>query len=332
MGQGGSNLAFFHKQAFFIGLGALALFFFSFLDYRFWRNSAFYFYLLVLALLAAVLFFGSAVRGTRGWFEIGGFGIQPAEAAKFVLIIALARYFSQLGQRRTVKQFLVGGAIFLPLFALILAQPDFGSAMVLLLLWVFMLMIVGFGKRYLAVIALFSLLFLALSWSFYFAPYQKQRIKTFLNPSFNPLDQGYNVAQAIIAVGAGRLFGRGVGFGSQSQLKFLPEAHNDFIFAVIAEELGFLGVGLVMLFFAVFFFRCLAYLRQSKDRFGVYLVAGALSLIFMQMFINIGMNIGLLPVVGISLPFVSYGGSALLVNMIIVGIIESAIIRAKIKY
>ncbi len=331
LGQGGANMAFFHKQTIFIVLGILLLFILSFLDYHLWRNSAIYFYLFNIVLLVAVLFFGQTVRGTRGWFEIGGFGIQPVELVKFGLIIFLARYFSQT-EERSLKQFLLSGLGFFILFGLVLAQPDFGSAMILFLTWIFMLIVAGFSWRYFVVIAVLGVLLLASGWLFYFAPYQKQRIKTFFNPSFDPLNQGYNVAQAIIAIGAGRLHGRGVGFGSQTQLKFLPEAHNDFIFAVIAEELGFLGVSLVILFFSVFFIRCLFYLRRSKDRFGAYFVAGAASLIFIQMFINMSMNIGLLPVVGISLPFISYGGSALLVNMVMAGVIESVIIRSKIKY
>jgi rod shape determining protein RodA len=155
---------------------------------------------------------------------------------------------------------------------------------------------------------------------------------TFFQPSYDPLDQGYNVAQAIIAVGAGGMTGRGIGFGSQSQLKFLPESQTDFIFAVIAEELGFLGVSLVVILFATFFMRALVKLRHINNDFGIYFVLGALSLIFVEMFVNIGMNIGLLPVVGISLPFVSYGGSGLVSSLAIVGIIESIMIRTKINY
>jgi rod shape determining protein RodA len=139
------------------------------------------------------------------------------------------------------------------------------------------------------------------------------------------------VAQAIIAIGAGGLFGRGIGFGSQSQLKFLPESQNDFIFAVISEELGFFGVFLVIMFFALFFFRCLKSLKKINNDFGIFFILGAVSLIFVEMFVNIGMNIGILPVVGISLPFVSYGGSAMIANMIMVGVIESMIIRSKIR-
>ena len=170
------------------------------------------------------------------------------------------------------------------------------------------------------------------SWAFLFKDYQKQRLITFLNPAYDQLDQGYNRNQAIIAVGAGRIMGRGIGFGSQSQLKFLPESQNDFIFAVIAEELGFLGVCLVLLFFAVFFYRMLISLKKINNDFGIYFIIGTTALIFIEMFINIGMNIGILPVIGISLPFLSYGGSAIVSSLMLVGVAESIIIKSKMKY
>jgi len=171
-----------------------------------------------------------------------------------------------------------------------------------------------------------------IGWFFFFADYQKDRIVTFLDPRANSLTQGYNITQAMIAVGSGRMIGRGIGFGSQSQLKFLPEAQNDFIFAVIAEELGFLGITLVIIFFAIFFFRLIKGIRSAPNDYGVYFLLGVITLIFIEMFINIGMNIGILPVIGISLPFLSYGGSAIVSSLILVGIAESIIIRSKLKY
>jgi rod shape determining protein RodA len=213
-----------------------------------------------------------------------------------------------------------------------LAQPDFGSALILFFVWLAMIIMAGFNKKYLAVILLIILVLGAFSWLFYFKPYQKERLLTFLNPSFEPLSQGYNVAQAIIAVGSGGLWGRGIGFGSQSQLKFLPESQNDFIFGVISEELGFLGVILVFLFFGIFFYRLLVNIKKINNDFGIFFILGVMSLIFIEMFINIGMNIGVLPVIGISLPFLSYGGSAMLANLIMVGIVENIIIKSKLNY
>ena len=155
---------------------------------------------------------------------------------------------------------------------------------------------------------------------------------TFINPHADSLNRGYNATQAMIAVGSGGMIGRGVGFGSQSQLKFLPEAQTDFIFAVICEELGFLGVGLIFLFFGIIFYRCLAVTRRINNDFGIFIILGGVGLIFLEMFINISMNIGILPIVGIALPFISYGGSSIITSMIMIGIIENIIIKSKINY
>lgn len=333
LGQETVSLLNFKKQIFFIGAGILLLFILSFLDYHFLRNSSNYLYLLGIIVLIIVLVFGKTVRGTRGWFYFGSFNFQPVEFIKIILIIFLARFFSALAiQIRPWKHLILSGLGSLLFIILILIQPDFGSALILLLIWLVMVVIAGFNKKHFLVTALILLTVLSGLWLFSFRDYQKQRVFTFLNPSFDSLNQGYNVAQAIIAVGAGQLTGRGIGFGSQSQLKFLPEAQNDFIFAIISEELGFLGVLLVVLFFAIFFYRCLSSLKKVNNDFGIFFILGAMGLIFMEMFINIGMNIGILPVIGISLPFVSYGGSAILSAFVLVGIIESIIIRSKINY
>jgi rod shape determining protein RodA len=195
-----------------------------------------------------------------------------------------------------------------------------------------MIIAAGFKKKYLIIIGLILVLAFGGGWLFYFKQYQKERILTFFNPTFEPLDQGYNITEAIIAVGSGGLTGRGVGFGSQSQLKFLPESSNDFIFAVIAEELGFLGVTLVITFFAALFYRLLSAIKKLNDDFAIFFFIGVITLIFIEMFTNIGMNIGLLPVVGIALPFMSAGGSAIMATLMLIGVAESIIIRSKIKY
>jgi rod shape determining protein RodA len=231
-----------------------------------------------------------------------------------------------------LKNFIVSFLLLLVFAGLIMAQPDFGSAMILILLWLAMLFFSGYSRKYLIIMFLVGLIFAAAGWLFYLKPYQKERIMTFARPERVSLEEGYNVNQAMIAVGSGRFIGRGIGFGSQSQLRFLPESQNDFIFAVIAEELGLLGVALVLTFFSVFFYRSAIIIKRLKDDAGIFFILGAASLIFIEMFINIGMNIGLLPVVGISLPFISYGGSALVSSLILVGIMESIIIRSKINY
>jgi rod shape determining protein RodA len=300
------------------------------LDYHFWRSFNRYLYIAGLIILVAVLLFGQNINGTKGWFNIFGLGIQPVEFVKIILIIFLARIFSNSAfKTRPLKYFLLSGAATFGLILLVLAQPDFGSALLLAAVWIFMLLVSGFKRRYFIAIFLGGVIVFAGSWLFLFKDYQKERVLTFINPSYNSLEEGYNIHQATIAIGSGGLTGRGVGFGSQSQLKFLPEAHTDFIFSVVAEELGFLGILLVFFFYGVFFFRSLAALHKINDDFAILFLLGATALIFIEMFINIGMNIGILPVVGIALPFISYGGSSILANFIILGIIQNIIIKSK---
>jgi len=331
LGRGDAGLSNFKKQVFFSLAGLLLLFVISFFDYFNLHGLSMYFYGAAFFMLTGVLVFGNTVRGTTGWFDLGFFRLQPVEFAKVSLLVFLARYFSGSSIKlNPVKHILVSGAAVFVLIGLVLLQPDFGSALLLFALWAIMVYVAGFNKKYIAGIAVILILVFLSGWFFFFKDYQKQRIMTFVNPQENPLGEGYNVSQAIIAVGSGGLTGRGIGFGSQSQLKFLPEAQNDFIFAVIAEELGFLGVALVILFFAIIFIRLLLSASSISDDFGIFFIIGAMSLIFMEMFINIGMNIGLLPVVGISLPFVSYGGSAIISSMIIIGIVESVVARARL--
>ena len=333
LGQGNLDLINFYKQILFIVIGLVLLFTFSLIDYRFLKSLRRYLYGFGVLILGAVLVLGSSIRGTRGWFYIGGFGIQPVELIKIILLIFLAGYFADLATRvKTLRHFFVSALTAGFLIFLVLLQPDFGSALMLGIIWLIMVILAGFPKKYLLAVLGVSLIILALAWSFFFKDYQKQRVMTFLRPGENSLAEGYNISQAIIAVGSGSWHGKGVGFGSQSQLKFLPEAQNDFIFAVIAEELGFFGVSLVLLFFALFFGRCLVAIKRLPDDFSIYFVLGAAGLIFIQMFINIGMNIGMMPVVGLSLPFISYGGSSIFSLFILTGIIENIIIKSKINY
>jgi rod shape determining protein RodA len=333
LGQGDESLLNFKKQLVFAGIGFLLVFFTAFFDYRALKSYSAYFYTAGVVLLIAVLLFGETIRGTKGWINFGAFGLfQPVEIIKIILIITLSRIFaSRLLASSQLKYLSFSVFSVLIFFILVYFQPDFGSAMILVLIWFALLFSAGFDAKYYIIILFLLAMSGAAAWGGYLKDYQRQRITTFLNPSFDPLNQGYNIAQAIIAVGAGGVFGRGIGFGSQSQLKFLPESQNDFIFAVIGEELGFFGALLVIAFFGVFFYRIFYHVRRSKDPFASFILIGGACLIFIEMFINIGMNIGILPVVGISLPFVSYGGSALVSSLFLVGITESIIIRSEIK-
>lgn len=328
-----SDLTNFKKQVLFVVLGIAFLFFFAFFDYHNLRSFSNYFYVLGVLLLIFVLIFGTTISGTRGWFNIFGFGIQPVEFIKIVVVIFLAKYFSDVSIKISpLKHLILSGLGCFTLIVLILKQPDFGSAMLIFFLWSILIFFAGFKKKYIILLGLILIIIFISGWFMFFDDYQKNRIITFFNPGENSLVEGYNVEQATIAIGAGGLIGRGIGFGSQSQLKFLPESQTDFIFAVIAEELGFLGICLIICFFGVFFYRLLIAIKEINNDFGIYFILGVLSLIFIEMFINIGMNIGLVPVVGISLPFLSYGGSSIISSLIMVGIVESIIIRSKIKY
>ncbi len=333
LGQESVNLINFKKQLIFTALGLGLLFTFSTIDARFLKSASRYIYFLGIILLVLVLIFGSVSRGTRGWFDVAGLGIQPVEFVKIILIIFLANYFASLATRiKTVKHFILSGLSTLVFIGLVMLQPDFGSAVMLGAIWLIMLIAADFPKKYLISIILISTILFTFAWFFFFKPYQKLRIMTFIRPQESALESSWNVSQAIIAVGAGGLTGKGVGFGSQSQLKFLPEAQTDFIFAVLAEELGLLGVLLVLSFYSLFFYRCLRAIKTINNDFGIYFIIGSLGLIFIQMFINIGMNIGIIPVVGLPLPFVSYGGSSLLSLLIMVGIIENIIIKSKSRH
>lgn len=330
LGQSGADLLFFRKQAIFVFLGLGVYFAFAAIDYH--RVFSYYNYLYAggVLLLILVLIFGATINGTKGWFSLFGLGLQPVELVKLALLICLARYFSKSSVgSRPLRHLLISGGLALLCVLLVLAQPDFGSAALLFFIWLALVAAAGFEKKYLYYIALGLILSFAFAWQFVFKDYQRQRILTFVNPSSSQTQ--YNVKQAIIAVGAGRLTGRGLGFGSQSQLKFLPEANTDFIFAVIAEELGLIGVIVVIGAFAVMLYRILTVVPSVRNYFGALFLIGGAGLIFIQMFINIGMNMGILPVVGIPLPFVSYGGSALLVYMALTGIMQSIISRSTAK-
>jgi rod shape determining protein RodA len=333
LGKDLADLVNFQKQAFFILIGILALFIFSFIDYHFWINNNKYLYIFGALLLLAVLFFGHTIRGTKGWFGIQNLGIQPVEFIKIILLIFLATVFSVISFKIKPFNLFLKSGIFAGILAiLVLLQPDFGSAIIIFLVWLVFIVLAGFRKKYFFVLGIILFVAFLGAWFFGFQTYQKERILTFLNVNNDPLKQSYNINQAIIAIGSGGYMGRGLGFGSQSQLKFLPEAQTDFIFAVIAEELGFLGVLIIFILLGVIFWRLLVQVKKTKSDFAVFLILGSLGLIFIEMFINIGMNIGLLPIVGISLPFLSYGGSSIVSNFILFGIIENIIVNSKKNY
>lgn len=323
-----AGLIFFKKQLLTLGIGATTLLCLGMIQYNFFRVHAKLFYFLSLLLLAGVLLFGSTIRGMRGWFDFGLFSFQPVEAAKVALILILAYAVANFGRRFELTLFFFGtGLLALLPMMLVMLQPDFGSAVILGLVWLGIILLVGtrriFLFSFLAVMFTAAVLF----WFYVLQPYQKDRILIFINPARDPLGAGYNTSQALIAIGSGQVFGKGLGFGSQSQLRFLPEAQTDFIFSVIGEELGFAGVVALLILYGVMLWRLWRIAAQSDDDFISVSVCGMMIVFTGQLLINAGANLGLLPVTGVTLPFVSYGGSSLLMNLVLIGVAQSMVVR-----
>lgn len=322
----GAGLIYFKKQLISVSLGLVLLLGASMMQYAWFRSYAKLFYAFSLFLLVAVLVFGSNIRGTRGWFEFSGFSFQPVEVAKIGIILMLAYVVYHFGRRFERPLFFFGtGFITLIVIGITMLQPDLGSSVIIGTIWFGVMVLVGARRSFIIGLVGAAVIFSIASWFFFLQPYQKDRITTFVNPAHDPLGRGYNSIQAIIAVGAGGWSGRGLGFGSQSQLRFLPEAQTDFIFTVIAEELGFAGVVALLVLFSTLEWRLILITKQSDDDFVSVAVSGIAILFFVQFFINVGANIGILPITGVPLPFVSYGGSSLVVNLFLVGIAESMV-------
>ncbi|MDD5626631.1 MAG: rod shape-determining protein RodA [Patescibacteria group bacterium] len=322
--EGGANLAKIKVQIIAAGIGFFLLIGLSLIDYRFLKNYRFIVYILMLLLLIAVLFWGSTIRGSRSWFSLGPFRFQPSEMAKIFLIITLASFFADHQEHISrLKVLLISGFLTALPVSLIILEHDLGAAVILLVVWVGMLIVAGLKLKHILITLSVFILVSLVAWLFLLVPYQKSRIIAFFNPHADPLGVNYNLIQSMIAVGSGGIWGKGLGHGSQSQLKFLPEPHTDFIFAVTAEEFGFFGGFVVLVLFALLILRILKVGRLSLDKFGVFLASGVAILILSQVMINIGMNIGLVPVAGIALPLISYGGSALISFLISLGLIES---------
>ena len=311
---------------FFIG-GLLGCFLFASFDYTHIQRYSTPLYFGMLLVLLSVLVWGRTVNGTEGWINLGFARFQPVEAAKPVLIIFLASFISkkksELGE---LVRLTVSFVLSFILIGLVLKQPDLGSALVLTGIWGGMILIAGMRLKHIASLCIIAVIVTVTSWSF-LAPYQRDRILTFIEPEIDPQGSGYNVIQATVAVGSGGIVGKGIGHGSQSQLNFLPEKHTDFIFSVIAEELGLAGSFLVLFLYGVILYRLSVIAKVARDNFGFLMVVGIMIMLFIQIFVNIGMNIGLLPVTGIPLPFLSYGGSSLLSFLLSFGLVMSVYLK-----
>lgn len=327
----GSELFYIKKQMIAFGIGTVLLFVSALSAPTLFKNYAKWFYFVTVIFLVAVLLFGRTIRGTTGWFSLAGVSFQPVEFAKIGLILMLAYVAANFGRRFERPLFFFGtGVLALLTIGLTLIQPDLGSAVLLGAIWFGVMWLVGARKIYLFLLAVIMAAVAVLSWFYLLAPYQKERVLTFVDPTRDPLGSGYNTIQSTIAVGSGGIFGRGLGFGSQSQLRFLPETQTDFVFSVIGEELGLAGVVVILILYIVIFWRLTLIARRTNDDFTALVALGAAVLFFSQFFINIGANIGLLPVTGVTLPFVSSGGSSLMANLFLIGIVESLNKRQKI--
>lgn len=318
------------RQGIFAGVGLVGMFALALYDYRNLRKLTPWIYLGVVITLLIVYFFGPVVRGSARWIDLGFFRLQPAEFAKLAMVIVMAKFLDVQGERLKNFRYIILSGVYLAIpMVLILIEPDLGSSLVVFAVWFGMLLFSKMDKKHLMILIVAFLILAVIAWFFILHDYQRQRVHTFLDPNSDPQGQGYNVLQSIIAVGSGELWGRGVGRGLQSQLDFLPERQTDFIFASTAEELGFVGSLVILGLFIVLFMRMIKTCQSARDNFGMYLSLGVFIMLLTQVVINIGMNIGIMPVTGIPLPLMSLGGSSLITTLLSLGLVQSVVARQK---
>jgi len=319
----GDNI-FFYRQILWISISTTVFIIFSFIDFKFLRRTGIVVSLYVISVLLLLILFilGSIFSGAQSWFNFGFFAFQPSEFAKLILIILLAKYFSRRHvEIRNIRHILVSGIYSSLTFALILFQPDFGSALIVFAIWFGMVMVSGISKRHLLFVLILGALAVSVFWFFIFEDYQKNRLITFIHPLEDIQGAGYNAYQSQITVGSGEIFGKGLGYGTQSRLQFLPEYETDFIFAAFAEEWGFIGVMILFLFYGILIWRIISNATNGATNFEILFGLGLAIMFVAHLFVHIGMNIGIMPVTGITIPFMSYGGSHLLVSFIGLGIL-----------
>lgn len=314
----------FKKQLIWISIATIILFVASTIDWRFLRKTGVVTSLYLLSFLSLLLLFvvGLVAQGAQRWFDFGFFGLQPSEMTKIIIILLLAKYFSRRHiEIANVRHILVSGFYVFVIFILILLQPNFSTGVVVFLIWLSMVLFSGISKKHLLFVFVSGILAFSFLWFFVFYDYQKTRIISFLHPLADITGAGYNAYQSTIAVGSGEIFGKGVGMGSQSKLKFLPEYETDFIFAAYSEEWGFVGVLIIFSLYGVVFWRMFDISKKGATNFETLYGLGLSSLFFSHFVIHVGMNIGVLPVTGITMPFMSYGGSHLITEFLALGIL-----------
>lgn len=309
------------KQLFWFCISLFGMWLFSKIDYRFWIEASYIFYWVSIVSLLAVLVIGDETNGARRWIKLGILSYQPSELAKLSVLLVLARYIGS----KTVELFYLGKLFFLmamlglPL-VLILKQPDLGSALLLVPVSIILMYVGGVPVKWLSWLFALGLSSCPLIWHF-LKDYQRERLEVFVNPQDDPLGAGYNIIQSMIAIGSGGISGKGYMQGTQTQLSFIPEHHTDFIFSVVGEEWGFVGCAVVLGLYYFMIQRSFGISRKARDREGSLLALGIASMFTVQIIINVGMTVGLLPVTGLTLPFISYGGSSLMFSYAAVGIL-----------
>lgn len=319
-----SESYYFSRQVAWVLLSISLFLAFSLIDWRFLRRSGVLvgIYLFLVAILLLLFVIGTVSKGAQSWLAFGGMSLQPADFMKLALVLMLAKYFSKRHiEIANIRHIIVSGVYaFIP-FAAIMLQPDFGSALIVFLIWFGMILVSGVSKKHLFLLGAAAVIFSIVAWMFILQPYQKTRVVSFIHPLADIRGSGYNAFQSTIAVGSGQLAGKGVGYGTQSRLKFLPEYQTDFIFAAFAEEWGFFGVLIFFFLFGVVIWRIITNALKGATNFEILFGLGLAVMFMSHLIIHVGMNIGILPVTGLPLPFLSYGGSHLLAEFMGLGIL-----------
>jgi rod shape determining protein RodA len=316
------------RQALWAGAGIVCMLAALSFDYHWLERYGWIPYVLAILLLVVVALMGASGGGARRWIALGPFSLQPSEFAKLALIVALARHLHRQAGETALRMRapLVPLLLLAPVVALILKQPDLGTAVVLCMTTGLLLLMAGLRLRLVLAVAAVVIPAVPYLWH-HLKPYQQRRILTFIDPQADPLGAGYHIIQSKIAIGSGLVQGKGFLHGTQNHLNFLPEQHTDFIFAVFAEEWGFIGSCILVALYAALLMRCFVIAFRARDSFGVLLAFGLTAGIFCQVFVNMGMAMGILPVVGVTLPFFSYGGSSMLACMAAIGLLMNISMR-----
>lgn len=324
MGSFETDDNYFGKQIIWILISVAVFFILSLFDYRFLKRMGMVIsvYVFAILLLLALFIVGHTSKGAQSWFQLAGISFQPADFIKLIIIILLAKYFSKRHiEIANVRHIFVSGFYVFVVFSLVFLQPDFGSALIIFFIWFGLILLSGISKKHLLAVFLTGVLAFGGLWGFVLQDYQKNRIINFIHPLADIQGTGYSAYQSTIAVGSGQLLGKGIGYGTQSKLSFLPEYQTDFIFAAYAEEWGFLGVILLFSLFGILLWRIIRIAYYGAMNFEILFGCGLAIMFFSHFFVNVGMNIGIMPVTGITFPFMSYGGTNLLTSFIGLGIL-----------